>query len=143
MGAVASAVLNALAGAALVWYVVIWLIGLLGLHVARTLYGESWPRSPLSAILAGPRPHDGRSTARERGPDSSEAPSVSILRPLAGLDCNLYTNLSSSFEQQYPADRVEIILSVMSEKDDALMVAEKVRQRYPHIDSRIIVGMCS
>ena len=143
--------------AALVWYVAIWSVCLLGLATARKLYGESWPRSPLSAIPAagtvsrGDGKLDaGRGAAGASGPahdtpystgDTREdVPGVSILRPLAGLDCNLYTNLCSSFEQEYPTDCFEVILSVMSEQDQALSIARQVQARYPHLASDIIIG---
>ncbi|WFD35998.1 ceramide glucosyltransferase [Malassezia cuniculi] len=105
---------------ALGWYVVIWFVCLLGRSVAVRNYSEPWPRSPLSS--------------------GTEAPGVSILRPLAGLDCNLFTNLCSSFEQEYPSGRFEVIMSVKSEDDQALSVARSVAERYPHVPSRIIVG---
>ncbi|KAJ7225685.1 hypothetical protein GGX14DRAFT_421704, partial [Mycena pura] len=43
----------------------------------------------------------------------STAPGVSILRPLKGLDTNLYENLESTFTQEYP--NFEILLSVADE----------------------------
>lgn len=105
---------------ALGWYVAIWIVCLLGRAVAMRNYSEPWPRSPLSS--------------------ETDAPGVSILRPLAGLDCNLFTNLCSSFDQEYPAGRFEVIMSVKDERDKALSVARAVAERYPNVPSRIIVG---
>lgn len=117
--------LQAILGAtALVWYVVLWTVCLIGYSVAKELFECSWPRSPLSSA----------------NPTTTDVPGVSILRPLAGLDCNLFTNLCSTFEQHYPTDRFEIILSVRSESDQALNIARQVKERYPHISSTIIVG---
>lgn len=110
--------------AALGWYIVLWTVCLIGYFVARKLFQHSWPRSPLSSA----------------NPASTDVPGVSILRPLAGLDCNLFTNLCSTFEQQYPTDRFEIILSVRSAHDQALNVAQRVKERYPNISCSIIVG---
>lgn len=118
------------------WYVAIWSVCLLGWRVAYANYANSYPRSPLSSIRAR---EEGEALA---APSSDAAPGVSVLRPLAGLDCNLFTNLCSLFEQAYPTDRFEVLLSVMSEADQALPVARQVVARYPHIASRILVGRC-
>lgn len=114
---------SVLAAATLVWYIVLWYVCWIGWSVAKRYFREPWPRSPLASSEA-----------------VAEVPGVSILRPLAGLDCHLYANLCSSFEQQYPRDRFEVILSVRSESDQALGVARQVVSRYPHIQSQILVG---
>lgn len=118
--------ITVLAAAALLWYCVLWYVCWIGRSVAKQQYREPWPRSPL--------------TSASESQTESEVPGVSILRPLAGLDCHLYANLCSSFEQQYPKDRFEVLLSVRSESDQALGVARQVVARYPHIQSRILVG---
>ncbi|KAJ3089725.1 hypothetical protein HK102_005661 [Quaeritorhiza haematococci] len=69
---------------------------------------------------------------------ASVAPPVSILRPLKGVDCNLFENLASSFRQDYP--RFEIIFSVASSKDPAIEVVQKLKAMYPHVDAKLIVG---
>lgn len=127
-------VITALGAAGIGWYVAIWTVCLLGWRVAHQNFGNSNPRSPLSSI---PPREETEAFARDV---QSEAPGVSVLRPLAGLDCNLFTNLCSIFEQEYPRDRFEVLLSVMSEEDQALPVARQVVARYPHISSQIIVG---
>lgn len=105
---------------ALGWYVAIWTVCLLGRAVAVRNFREPWPRSPMRS--------------------DANAPGVSILRPLAGLDCNLFTNLCSSFEQTYPAGRFEVIMSVRDADDQALGIARAVAARYPGVPSRIIIG---
>ncbi|KAG1758990.1 hypothetical protein EDD22DRAFT_161790 [Suillus occidentalis] len=77
-----------------------------------------------------------RSPLATAPPDS--IPGVSILRPLKGLDANLYENLESTFTQEYP--NFEIILSVADEQDQALPVARDLISKYPSIDARIIIG---
>ncbi|KAE8216782.1 hypothetical protein CF327_g82 [Tilletia walkeri] len=110
-----------------VWYVVIWSICLLGCSVARSKF-----RVP---ARTGTDEDDSEPVL-----DLAACERVSILRPLAGLDCNLFTNLCSSFEQKYPPEAFEVILSVRSDEDKAYPIAKAVRERYPHIRSRIIVG---
>jgi len=69
---------------------------------------------------------------------SSNALGVSILRPLKGLDTNLYENLESTFKQEYP--NFEIIFSVADEGDQALHVVETLVKRYPTVKTSIIIG---
>lgn len=65
-------------------------------------------------------------------------PGVSILRPLKGLDTNLYENLESTFTQEYP--NYEIIFSVADENDQALVVVRELIAKYPHVKAEIIIG---
>jgi ceramide glucosyltransferase len=65
------------------------------------------------------------------------APSISILKPLAGAEEGLETNLRSFFEQAYPA--FEILFAVRSAEDPAIEVVERLQARYPAIPSRLIV----
>ncbi|KAF7314485.1 Glycosyltransferase family 21 protein [Mycena kentingensis (nom. inval.)] len=103
----------------LIWYSVLWALSLLGCFAARRRYRVR-PRSPLSS--ASP----------------SSVPGVSILRPLKGLDANLYENLEATFTQEYP--NFEIILSVADERDPALPVAQQLMEKYPQAPCRVIVG---
>jgi ceramide glucosyltransferase len=68
-------------------------------------------------------------------------PGVSILRPLKGLDTNLYENLESTFTQEYP--NYELLLSVADENDQALPVARELMSKYPNVNCRIIIGRFS
>ncbi|KAG0163507.1 hypothetical protein DFQ28_011564 [Apophysomyces sp. BC1034] len=69
---------------------------------------------------------------------AEDAPGVSILRPLRGLDLELDENLRSSFEQQYP--KFEVIFSVASADDPAITVVERLMKEYRDVDCRLIVG---
>ena len=77
-----------------------------------------------------------------RSPSSSappeSVPGVSILRPLRGLDTNLFENLESTFRQEYP--NFEIIFSVANEYDQALPVVQNLLEKYPNFDARVIIG---
>ena len=81
------------------------------------------PRSPLSSAPA------------------ERVPGVSILRPLKGLDANLFENLESTFTQEYPKSRFQILLSVAEENDQALPVVRSLLQKYPDVDAEVIVGV--
>ena len=78
---------------------------------------------------------------RPRSPlaTSPNAPGVSILRPLKGLDTNLYENLESTFVQEYP--NFEILLSVADEDDQALTVVRELMSQYPQVNAKIIIGV--
>jgi ceramide glucosyltransferase len=79
---------------------------------------------------------------RPRSPLASEAasavPGVTILRPLKGLDTNLYENLESTFTQEYP--KYEIIMSVADELDQALPVVRDLLVKYPDVNAKVIIG---
>ncbi|KAG6818072.1 hypothetical protein H0H87_009227 [Tephrocybe sp. NHM501043] len=99
------------------WYVSLWSLGLLGCWAARRRY-RLRPRSPLST--------------------ATSAPGVSILRPLKGLDTNLYENLESTFQQEYP--KYEIIFSVAEANDQAHPIVRDLMSKYPRVNASIIVG---
>lgn len=65
------------------------------------------------------------------------APSISILKPLAGVDDGLEENLRTFFEQDY--ERFEILFAVRSHKDPAIPLVERLRAEYPHVPTRLIV----
>ena len=63
---------------------------------------------------------------------------VTIIRPLKGLDPNLYGNLESTFLQDY--SNFEIIFAVASQSDPAIDIAQKLIDKYPEVECRILVG---
>jgi ceramide glucosyltransferase len=68
-------------------------------------------------------------------------PPVSILKPLKGLDDNLYDNLESLCRLDYSV--FEIIFSLQNRNDQAYKVAKKVKDKYPEIDITINVERCN
>lgn len=69
---------------------------------------------------------------------ASSVPGVSILRPLKGLDTNLYENLESTFTQEYP--NYEIFLCVADENDQALPVVNDLIAKYPDVNAHVMIG---
>ncbi len=62
---------------------------------------------------------------------------VSILKPLAGIDLDLESNLRTFFDQNYPG--FEILFAVRDGSDPAAEVVEKLRKEYSHIPSQLLV----
>ncbi|ORZ39067.1 glycosyl transferase family 21-domain-containing protein [Catenaria anguillulae PL171] len=71
---------------------------------------------------------------------SHDLPKVSILRPLKGLDCNIESNLLSSFRQDYPVTHFELIFCVADETDPVIPVVKSLIARHPDHNSRLVIG---
>ena len=67
----------------------------------------------------------------------ASAEPISILKPLAGLDLGLESNLRTFFEQDYA--NFEILFAVRRADDPAVGVVEKLRSEYSGVSSRLIV----
>ncbi|KAF9029240.1 hypothetical protein BDZ89DRAFT_1133137 [Hymenopellis radicata] len=96
------AMITILAFVGFIWYTVMWIISIIGCQAGRRRY-KLRPRSPLSSAPA------------------NSVPGVSVLRPLRGLDTNLYENLESTFTQDLP-------------------IVRELMAKYPNVPSSIIVG---
>jgi ceramide glucosyltransferase len=72
-----------------------------------------------------------------RPPASNSLEPISILKPLAGLDLGLESNLRSFFEQDYPA--FEILFAVRTQDDPAVPIVENLRREYQQVPSRLLV----
>ncbi|MBC8166392.1 MAG: glycosyltransferase, partial [Bryobacteraceae bacterium] len=66
----------------------------------------------------------------------SEIP-LSVLKPLAGLDHGLESNLRTIFEQQYRD--FELLFAVRHDTDAAVPVVRRLQAEYPNIPSRLIL----
>jgi ceramide glucosyltransferase len=65
------------------------------------------------------------------------AEAISILKPLAGLDLDLLSNLRTFFEQDYPA--FEILFAVKAADDPAADVVARLQREYPKVPSRLLI----
>ncbi|KAK4058748.1 Ceramide glucosyltransferase [Microbotryomycetes sp. JL221] len=103
---------------------------MLGELLGRTRYNGKSLEATVSSSPTGSSPrHD---------QDSEDDSGVTIIRPLRGLDTNLYENLEASFLQRYP--KFEILFSVAEDHDPAVAIVQQLLDKYPHIDARLVIG---
>jgi ceramide glucosyltransferase len=69
--------------------------------------------------------------------DPTRAPTVSVLKPLAGWDDDLEENLESFARVEYPS--FEILLGLASTSDSAYPTARRFVARHPELDARIVI----
>ena len=88
----------------------------------------------LAAFLAG------RFAARPAPALAADAPrpGVTILKPLCGLEPDLYENLESFCRQDY-AGPVQIVLGVQNAADPAIAVVERLKTTYPALALDLVV----
>src|SRR6266487_20521 len=72
------------------------------------------------------------------GISSDQLPPVTIFKPVHGMEERLEENLESFFRQDYPD--YEIIIGARASNDPAILVAERLRMRYPQVKSRILIS---
>lgn len=72
-----------------------------------------------------------------RTPASTATPSISVLKPLAGVDLGLEANLRTFFVQDYPS--FEILFAVRDEGDPSVAVVRRLQREFPLVPSRLIV----
>jgi ceramide glucosyltransferase len=89
-------------------------------------------RSRISSLDAG---------GGQTPPHSPYLPPISVLKPLKGIDDNLFDNLESFCMQDYP--EFEIIFSLQDHNDLAYKVARKIKEKYPAKDISIVVEKCN
>ncbi len=79
-----------------------------------------------------------RCRKRRRPRLPADAPAVSLVRPLCGIDNFLEETLRSSFELDYP--RYEIIFCVALAPDPVMPLLRRIMADHPHVAARILVG---
>ena len=67
------------------------------------------------------------------------APHVTIIRPVKGVEPRLYDCIAASFQQDYPHDKISIRLCIEDESDTAYPILQKVIEDFPTIDARIML----
>ena len=73
--------------------------------------------------------------------DSSWLPTVSLIKPVCGLEKSIHENLSTACRQNYP--RYEVIFSVQDSADPALPFLARIRGENPTVPIQIVVDRAS
>jgi ceramide glucosyltransferase len=74
---------------------------------------------------------------REDAPSPGWIPAVTVLKPLKGLDPELYENLSTFCRQQYPC--VQIVFGVADRDDPAVSIVRRLQREHPALDIDLII----
>ncbi len=65
-------------------------------------------------------------------------PAVTILKPVHGMEPKLEETLESFFLQEYP--NFEIVFGARNAANEALIVVEKLRAKYPQVPTRVVIS---
>jgi ceramide glucosyltransferase len=80
-----------------------------------------------------------RCRAREQHePAPLDAPPVSLVRPVCGLDNFVEATLRSGFELDYP--NYELLFCVANARDPVVPTVKRLMAEYPHVPSRLLIG---
>ena len=63
-----------------------------------------------------------------------------MIKPLMGVDPNLFGNLETFFTMEYP--RYVLLFCVEDESDPVLMLVRKLVEKYPEVEATLFVGGC-
>ncbi|PAA54005.1 hypothetical protein BOX15_Mlig021767g2 [Macrostomum lignano] len=84
------------------------------------------------------RSHFYKKVAFEPAAVEAGLPGVSIIKPLVGIDKNVYSNLETYFRLDYP--RYELLFCLESADDAVTMVVDTLMQKYPKVDTRVFTS---
>ncbi|EMG48362.1 hypothetical protein G210_1073 [Candida maltosa Xu316] len=65
---------------------------------------------------------------------------VTIIRPIKGIDPELYTCLESSLLQNYPIHKLQVLFCIQDSNDESLPILQQLIDKYPKIDCKILIG---
>ena len=71
--------------------------------------------------------------------NAADAPHVTAIRPVKGLEPHLYDCLAATFRQDYPHDKLTICLCVSARDDPAHPTLRKLIADFPDVDARILI----
>ncbi|KIN01603.1 glycosyltransferase family 21 protein [Oidiodendron maius Zn] len=71
--------------------------------------------------------------------DIENVPHITILRPVKGLEPQLYECLASTFRQEYPAQKLTIYFCIASTDDPAYPVLQRLLLDFPQFDAKIFI----
>ncbi|KAF7880351.1 uncharacterized protein EAF02_007197 [Botrytis sinoallii] len=71
--------------------------------------------------------------------DSDDIPHITILRPVKGLEPQLYECLAATFRQTYPTNKLTIYFCVGSSTDPAFPVLQRLLADFPEFDAKVFI----
>ncbi len=71
-------------------------------------------------------------------PPPDDAPPISIIRPVCGIDNFVEATLRSTFLLDYP--RYEILFCAASARDPVVVLVQELIAEHPHVAARILIG---
>jgi len=104
---------------------------------ASILKNSIVPEADILTDTSKQTPRSGATSASGKPSPNGFYPPLSILKPLKGLDEDLFGNLISFCNQDYP--NYEIIFALEEATDPALTVAHKIKKIYPHKKISIVI----
>ncbi|KAI1005150.1 Ceramide glucosyltransferase [Podosphaera aphanis] len=112
----------ALALACGIWYIFVVVVQLIGFLQLYRHYSTK-PKAAVSASLS-----------------SDQVPHVTVLRPVKGLEPQLYECLAATFKQSYPRDRLTTYFCVASAADAALPTLRRLLTNFSDSDAKIFIN---
>lgn len=122
----------------LVWSCVVTLVESIGI---TAMYGSS-PPSPSSGTAddAPSFKYFSRRPPPAVSPGLGQnAPAITIIRPVKGLEPHLFECIASVFRQDYPLDKLSIRLCVDDRSDPAYPILTRVVDEFPQFDAKVLV----
>ena len=105
------------------WQIIAWIGMAVASWFSLTCAYSAWE------FFARRRPED--------APPPDWMPAVTMLKPLKGLDPQLYENLSTFCRQDYP--RFQIVFGVADRQDPAIAVVRRLQAEHPTLDVDLII----
>jgi ceramide glucosyltransferase len=91
----------------------------------------------LSALSLASFLSDARKKLKQPSLPESQLPPVSILKPLKGVDPEIWESFCSHCEQEYP--QFQLIFGVSDPGDPAIEVVRKLQAKYPNLPIELVV----
>ncbi|KUJ17767.1 uncharacterized protein LY89DRAFT_584574 [Mollisia scopiformis] len=110
-----------IASACGIWYIFLLTVQAIGLTQLFRFY-SSKPRPGVSPTLK-----------------LEDVPHITVIRPVKGLEPQLYECLAATFRQTYPLQRLTVYLCIASASDPAFPVLQRLLADFPKFDAKLLV----